>query len=160
MKQTNPSNVSHGRDAEWGGAANEPVGDEGRELAAAEQDREVLARAEPLEEVETDLDEVAAGCRGGHRVGQHLLHRRRHQRHAQERHLQLRALLLLPLGWPPGAVCVDANAGNRPSVGVGGLLAGVVVVWEGVSFGLGWWRAQVGTGRVGRGIWWKVKFCL
>lgn len=67
-----------------------PVGDEGGDRAAAEQAREVLPRAEPLDEVEPDLDEVGAGGRGGCRVGLHRLHRARHQRHAQERHLSPR----------------------------------------------------------------------
>ena len=121
------------------GRANEPVGDEDREWAAAEQLRKVLARAEPLDEIESDLDEVAARGRGGRRVGHHLLHRPRHQRHAQQRHL--RSWAGQATGWLPPAVCVDADAGNRqwppPGTGVGGLLAGVGGDCEGWRWG-GW----------------------
>jgi hypothetical protein len=144
-ERTEPERRSHDREAEgeWAGegAPNEPVGDEGRERAAAEQLRKVLARAEPLDEVESDLDKVAARGRGGRRVGHHLLHRPRHQRHAHQRHLRSWALL------PAGSLRMRA-IGNGRRRGLG-----LVVCWRGWvgavkpgdEAGLGWWRAQVST---------------
>jgi hypothetical protein len=94
------------------GRGIEPVGDEGRKRAPAEQAREVFARAKALDEVEADLDEIAAGGRGRHGVRRHLFHRRGHQRHAYQRHLLSRRR-------SSSRPCSDANNPQRPRRGCG-----------------------------------------
>lgn len=136
----------------------------------------MLARAEPLDEVEPDLDHVSAAGGGGRRVGNHLLHRPPNQRHAQQRHLRLQSLLLLPFKWLARAVDEDADAdvgkkrqwllAREGQVDDGGCWQcnGKPVCEVGWKWGRGGvgrlaWVGGGATGRMGRRVWWEVEFC-
>lgn len=113
------------------GEETRPVGDEDREWAVANEEMQIAAGLEIGQVVEPDLHEVGAAGLGGSHVRHHLLHRLRHQRHAQQRHsVDMGNRLGLAMVREEGGSSADSfrlrrRKGEKEG-GVGGLVAGGV----------------------------------